>query len=114
MLSAMLYVLRAGVPWRDLPRDYGPWPSVYTRFRRWCARGLFARLLAELAQKAAGELRHLDCSHIKLHQHGANPPGGQLGQAIGRSKGGLNTKLAAAVEARGRGGRRGAGPRSAA
>jgi len=102
MLSAMVYVLRTGVPWRDLPRDYGPWSSVYTRFRRWTAVGLFARLLRVLAEEAAGELRHLDCSHIKLHQHGANPSGGQLGQAIGRSKGGLNTKLAAVVDARGR------------
>ena len=77
MLSAMVYVLRTGVPWRDLPRDYGPWASVYTRFRRWNRAGLFARLLAVMAQEATGELRHLDCSHIKLHQHGANPPGGQ-------------------------------------
>lgn len=102
MLSAMVYVLRTGVPWRDLPRDYGPWASVYTRFRRWNRDGLFARLLAVVAQEATGELRHLDCSHIKLHQHGANPPGGQRAQAMGRSKGGLNTKLAAVVDARGR------------
>jgi transposase len=102
MFSAMVYVLRTGVPWRDLPRDYGPWASVYTRFRRWNRCGLFARLLSLLAQEATGELRHLDCSHIKRHQHGANPPGGQPAQAMGRTKGGLNTKLAAVVEARGR------------
>jgi transposase len=102
MLSAMLYVLRTGVPWRDLPDFYGPWASVYTRYRRWVAGGLFARLLAGLAQDAVGELRHLDCSFIKLHQHGANPPGGQQAQAMGRTKGGLNTKLAAVVDARGR------------
>ena len=102
MLSAMLYVLRTGVPWRDLPECYGPWSSVYTRYRRWGKAGLFARMLAVLASGAAGELRHLDCSHIKLHQHGTNPPGGQAAQAMGRTKGGLNTKLAAAVEARGR------------
>jgi transposase len=102
MLSAMLYVLRTGIPWRDLPERYGPWSSVYTRYRRWCARGLFARLLSVLARKAEGRLRHLDCSHIKLHQHAANPPGGQAAQAIGRTKGGLNTKLSAVVEARGR------------
>ena len=47
-------------------------------------------------------LRHLDCSHIKLHQDGANPAGGQLAQAIGRTKGGLNTKLAAVVDQHGR------------
>jgi transposase len=90
------------VPWRDLPERYGPWNSVYTRYRRWCAAGLFARLLAGLAQDAVGELRHLDCSYIKLHQHGANPPGGQQAQAMGRTKGGLNTKLSAVVDARGR------------
>ena len=48
MLSAMVYVLRTGVPWRDLPRDYGPWSSVYTRFRRWNRQGLFAQLLHPL------------------------------------------------------------------
>lgn len=102
MLSAILFVLRTGVPWRDLPEQYGPWSSVYARYRRWCDSGLFARMLAVLAKGAAGQLRHLDCSHIKLHQHGANPRGGQVAQAMGRTKGGLNTKLSAIVDARGR------------
>jgi transposase len=102
MLSAIIFVLRTGLPWRDLPERYGPWPTVYARYRRWCATGLFARMLAVLAQGAEGKLRHLDCSHIKLHQHGANPQGGQAAQAMGRTKGGLNTKLSAVVDARGR------------
>jgi transposase len=102
MLSGILFVLRTGLPWRDLPEHYGPWSSVYARYRRWCASGLFARMLAVLAKDAEGKLRHLDCSHIKLHQHGANPRGGQAAQAMGRTKGGLNTKLAAVVDARGR------------
>ncbi len=102
MLSAILFVLRTGLPWRDLPERYGPWSSVYARHRRWCASGLFARMLAVLAKDAEGELRHLDCSHIKLHQHGANPQGGQTAQAMGRTKGGLNTKLSAVVDTRGR------------
>ena len=102
VFSGILFVLRTGVAWRDLPERYGKWPTVYGRFRRWCREGLFLRLLALVARRARGRLRHLDCSHIKLHQHGANPAGGQCAQAIGRSKGGLNTKLAAAVDARGR------------
>lgn len=57
MLSAILFVLRTGLPWRDLPERYGPWSSVYARYRRWCASGLFARMLAVLAKDAAGELR---------------------------------------------------------
>jgi putative transposase len=59
-------------------------------------------MLALLARNAIGERRHIDCPRIKLPQHGANPPGGQASQAIGRTKGGLKTKLAAAVEAWGR------------
>ena len=59
-------------------------------------------MFALLTTDATGELRQLDCSHIKLHQHGANPPGGQAAQAMGRTKGGLNTKLSAVVDARGR------------
>lgn len=102
MLTAIFFVLRAGLPWRDLPAHFGPWGSVYTRFRRWCAAGLFPRLLVLVAKRAKGELRYIDCSHIKLHQDGANPRGGQAPQAIGRTKGGINTKLAAIVEGRGR------------
>ena len=101
MLSAMLFVLRTGVPWRDLPACYGPWKSVYTRYRRWCHGGLFARMLTILTSGAEVELRHLDCYHIKLHQQGANPRGGQAVQAMGRTKGGLNAKLSAVVDARG-------------
>lgn len=102
MVSAIFYVLRTGIPWRDLPAEFGPWGSVYTRFRRWRQAGLFARMLALVAKGAKGELRHLDCSHIKLHQDGTNPAGGQCLQAIGRTKGGINTKLAAVVDGRGR------------
>jgi transposase len=49
-----------------------------------------------------GRVRFVDGSHIKLHQFGTNPAGGQSAQAIGRTKGGLNTKLCALVEGRGR------------
>jgi len=62
MVTAIWYVLRTGCPWRDLPGEFGPWGSVYTRWRRWCACGLWARLLALLRRGASGALRHLDCS----------------------------------------------------
>ncbi len=51
----------------DLPERFGPRSSVYARFRRWCAAGLFARMLALVAARATGKLRHLDCSYTKLH-----------------------------------------------
>jgi transposase len=102
MLTAVFYVLRTGIPWRDLPEQFGPWSSVYSRFRRWSAEGLFSRMLTLVAARATGQLRFIDCSHIKLHQDGTNPRGGQAAQAIGRTKGGINTKLAAIVEGGGR------------
>lgn len=102
MVEAMVYVLRTGCPWRDLPGLYGPWSSVYTRWRRWCQSGLWAKILTALARQATGTLRFLDASHIKMHQDASNPAGGQQNQAIGRTKGGLNTKLTAWVEAAGR------------
>ena len=49
-----------------------------------------------------GRIRFVDGSHIKLHQFGTNPAGDQSAQAIGRAKGGLNTKLCALVEGQGR------------
>jgi transposase len=102
MVTAMWWVLRTGAPWRDVPRELGPWASVYTRWRRWCREGVWRRVVRSLRRQARGQLRLVDCSHIKLHQHGANPAGGQAPQAIGRTKGGLNTKLAALVDATGR------------
>ena len=98
MVEAIFYVLRVAVAWRDLPACYGPWKSVYTRWRRWCALGLRWEILGLLARRARGCLRFIDGSHIKLHPFGCNPAGGQQAQAIGRTKGGLNTKLCALVE----------------
>src|SRR5258708_13639350 len=102
MVTAIWYVLGTGCPWRDVPAQFGPWSSVYTRWRRWGASGLWSRILRTLTPAASGVLRHLDCSHIKLHQDGSNPAGGRAEQAMGLTKGGINTKLAAVVDARGR------------
>jgi len=102
MVEAIFYVLRTAVAWRDMPACYGPWNSVYTRWRRWCTLGLWQEILRLLARNAVGCVRFVDGSHIKLHQFGTNPAGGQSAQAIGRTKGGLNTKLCALVEGQGR------------
>ena len=102
MFEGMVYILRVGCPWRDLPSVYGPWSSVYTRWRRWCQCGLWVKLLGVLGRTAQGKLRFVDTSHVKVHQDGSNPAGGQENQAIGRTKGGLNTKISDWVEGTGR------------
>jgi len=47
-LNGMLWILRSGAPWRDLPDRYGKWKSVYHRFNRWRREGLFDRILKAL------------------------------------------------------------------
>ena len=48
VLNAMFWVLRTGVPWRDLPERYGPWQTVYDRFNRWRKDGTWDRMLERL------------------------------------------------------------------
>ena len=98
----MLYVLSEGCSWRAIDRPEARWNSVYQYHRRWCRNGLWAQLLRQLGEEATGTLRFLDSSHVKVHAHGANPQGGQQAQAMGRTKGGLNTKIHAVVDNRGR------------
>lgn len=102
MVTGIWFVLKAGSPWRDLPAEFGPWNSVYTRFRRWCRKGLWSKLLAILNEDACSAIRSIDCTHIKVHQDASNAAGGAAAQAIGKTKGGPNTKLAAVVDGLGR------------
>jgi transposase len=102
MISGIFFILRTGVPWRDLPREFGPWNSVYTRFRRWCRSELWSKILALVSADTCDSIRSVDCTHIKVHQDASNAAGGAVAQAIGRTKGGPNTKLAAVVDGLGR------------
>jgi transposase len=81
-LNGMLWILRTGAPWRDLPERYGPWQTVATRFYRWRKAAVFDRLLAELQAiaDAQGKLnwdRHyVDGTVVRAHQHAAGAKGG--------------------------------------
>ena len=76
-VNGILHILRTGAPWRDLPKRYGPWSTVYGRFNRWSASGLWDEILSRLHQDAdqAGdlnwEIHHVDGSVIRAHQHAA-------------------------------------------
>src|SRR5918992_2604117 len=52
VINALLWKLATGAPWRDLPERYGPWPSVYTRFRRWTRAGVWERIFAAVQRQA--------------------------------------------------------------
>ena len=68
MLEAMIWVLRTGAPWRDLPPDYGPWKSVYTRFSRWSEKGVLQAVFDALAQERDGEGYMIDATIVRAHQ----------------------------------------------
>jgi transposase len=73
-LEALLYLARTGVPWRDLPSEFGSWDAVYNRFRRWVASGRLRRLFELLtADPAFGDVRRvlIDSTIVRAHQHAA-------------------------------------------
>lgn len=101
-MKALLFLLRAGCPWRDLPCTAFKWRTAYGHFARWRELGLWDRILRGLQKKTRGRLRFSDATYIRIHHSGLNPAGGQAAQAIGLSRGGLTTKIHALVDGHGR------------
>jgi transposase len=102
-MEAILWVLRTGVGWRDLPTaPFGPWQSVYSCFRTWTRNGLWAAVQTALSAAARDdESLLIDSTAVRVHAHGAGPAGGQPAQAMGRSKASLSTKIHLACDALG-------------
>jgi len=100
VLNGIFWVLRSGAPWRDLPERYGPYTTCYNRFVRWRKAGVWDRIMERLAVVHDAAVQMIDTSVIRVHQHGACITGGPA-QSIGRSRGGLTTKLHAVVDAKG-------------
>lgn len=74
VVEAMIWVVRTGAPWRDLPRAYGPWQSVYTRFSRWSKSGVLQRLLGHLAKERDDEGYLIDATIVRAHQDASGAP----------------------------------------
>ena len=88
MINAILWKLRTGAPWRDLPERYGPWKTAHERLRIWTADGTWERILDQVIVKddSVGNVEwtfSIDSSSVRAHQHSAGarkkgdvPPGG--------------------------------------
>jgi transposase len=88
MVNAMLWILRTGAPWRDLPSYYPKWKSVHTRFSRWTEQGIWKHVLDELAKDASSEGYQIDATICRAHQdaHGARKGGRKPSAAQGEDR----------------------------
>lgn len=100
-LDAVLYRYRVGMPWRDLPSYFGHWRVVHTRFSRWAKNDVWRKVFQYLAGDADNEYAMIDSSIVRAHQHSSVAKKDREAQAIGRSKGGLSTKINTVVDALG-------------
>ena len=101
VLEGMLWLLRTGAPWRDLPRAYGPHSTVATRFYRWRAAGILDRVFAALLADGDARgtldwlLHYLDGTVVRAHQHAAGAPKGGILSRLPRSGRRLAGRVAA-------------------
>ena len=73
IVSAIIFVIKNGLRWRDAPRSYGPHKTIYNRFIRWSRLGVFNRIFVELAGKAGEPDRiMIDATHLKAHRTAAS------------------------------------------
>ncbi len=68
MLNGMLWMNHSGAQWRQLPKCYGPWQSVYARFAKWRDEDLLETIFSKLNQEADTENLSIDSTCIKVHE----------------------------------------------
>jgi transposase len=82
VLSGIIFINRNGLRWRDAPAEYGPPKTLYNRWKRWSDKGVFARILLELARESeATDTLMIDATHLKTHRTAAS---------LGLKKGGVD------------------------
>ncbi|MFD6919688.1 IS5 family transposase [Streptomyces sp. NPDC059944] len=108
VLNGIVWKFRTGTAWRDVPERYGPWATLHTRFRRWALDGTFERMLraAQAHADSVGDIDWLvsvDSTIVRAHQHAAGAPKrGARSPGLGRSRGGLTSKIHLACDSVGR------------
>ena len=75
-VNGVMWVLRSGAHWHDLPERYGKWKTVHTRFARWAKNGVWERVFEALIKDRKNEYRMLDTTLVRAHQQAATGKGG--------------------------------------
>ena len=73
LISGIIYVIRYGLQWKDAPKAYGPYKTLYNRFVRWSRAGIFSKIFRELSrQSGTRDCLMIDATHLKAHRTAAS------------------------------------------
>ncbi len=100
VLNGILWILQSGAPWRDPPQYFGPYTTCYNRFVRWRRADVWSRIMGTLTIAYDASVQMIDTSIVRVHQHGACITRNRR-QSMGRSRGGLTSKIHAVVDSSG-------------
>ncbi|MFJ8043700.1 IS5 family transposase [Kitasatospora sp. NPDC096147] len=109
VIDAIAFKYRTGTPWADLPGRFGSWKGAHNRLRMWALDGTWEKVFTALLAQADADgdldwVVAVDSTVVRAHQHaaGARPKGAPAGEphhhALGRSRGGLTTKVHLAAD----------------
>lgn len=81
-VEAVLWIVRTGAQWRELPEEFGKWNTVFKRFRRWVEGDVFYRMFKALSSDSDFEYTMIDGSIIKVHRSGQGAKGGLFARPL--------------------------------
>ena len=93
VINGILYALRTGIPWRDMPEQYGPWSTIYNRFNRWSKAGIWDMIFEAIVDSHNVDTVMVDSTSVRAHPTAAKLKKTDKRRCLGRSRGGLGTKI---------------------
>ncbi|MBP7645418.1 MAG: transposase [Comamonas sp.] len=74
-VEAVLWIVRTGSPWRDFPKEFGKWNTVFKRFRDWVKADVFQKLFDAVSMQPDMEYAMVDATIVWVHPHGQGAKG---------------------------------------